>query len=210
MFTGIIQDIGTVLLKKQSDKTVTLKIKTLLTNINKGDSISVNGVCLTVTKVEPVYQQIVFETDLSHETHSRTSMSLLGTGNRVNLESSVTANTLLGGHIVTGHVQTTIRILSIKNEVWTFSCPAEISKYIVAKGSVTIDGISLTVVEQRDNRFTVAIIPHTFKNTTLQFKKPGDILNIEPDIFSKYIEKHLKEKDREKSISVEDLKKYGW
>ncbi|MBU2567933.1 MAG: riboflavin synthase [Elusimicrobia bacterium] len=210
MFTGIIQDIGIPVQKKQTGETATFKIKTNLTGINTGDSIAVNGVCLTARHTENSNSGTLFQSDISGETLRRTNLRLISPGTKVNLETSLRADGKLGGHILTGHVQTTIKLLSIKKDIFTFSCPAGVSKYVVPKGSVAIDGISLTVTGQKDNWFTVAVIPHTLKNTTLQFKKPGDTLNIEPDIFSKYVEKHLKEINNRKKISMEDLKKYGW
>ncbi|MBI5574212.1 MAG: riboflavin synthase [Elusimicrobia bacterium] len=207
MFTGIIEDLGTV--KKINKMQITVETK--LDDIKIGDSVCVNGVCLTVVDyllLVTRYSLLTF--DISEETFKKTNLGELKIGSVVNLERALKSDGRLGGHFVTGHIDGTGKILKIKksgnSEIWQFSIPEILSKYIAEKGSVAIDGISLTIVEKKINSFSVAIIPHTLKNTTLGIKKVGDTVNIETDILAKYI---LQQKEKNK-ITSETLKKAGF
>lgn len=193
MFTGIIQELGEVIEIKKLQGGAILRIKNdkIAFDSKIGDSISINGVCLTVVKKDR--NELLF--DLSEETLRRTNLGSLKTGERVNLEMSLTPQSKLGGHFVTGHVDTTGKIMSktyigdmIKME---FKVPEEIMRFLVEKGSVAVDGISLTVVDILKDGFTVVIIPHTAKLTTMGFKDVGDIVNIEVDILGKYVARFL-------------------
>ena len=163
-----------------------------------GDSISVNGCCLTVATQDAE----TFTADVMHETLAKTSLGALEPGARVNLERAVTPATRLGGHIVQGHVDGTGTVLRrTPSEHWELveiALPTELERYLVPKGSITVDGISLTVVEiksvepSRDQSFTVSLIPETLARTTLGFKQPGDVVNLEVDVIAKYVEKMVK------------------
>ncbi len=212
MFTGIIVEMGVIKsVKKLAGKTVlSLKAKEVVPSIKLGDSISVNGVCLTLINLQN--QELSF--DLSDETLHSTNLGSLATGDFVNIEPSLTPHSKIGGHFVTGHVDTvgTIRskvklgdMLKIEIEV-----PQHIMNFIVEKGSVAVDGVSLTVVDVFKNSFTLVIIPHTAKVTTLGLKGPGDTVNIEADILGKYVAKFLsKQTDRELNF-MKTLKDKGY
>ncbi|MDR2860366.1 MAG: riboflavin synthase [Elusimicrobiota bacterium] len=184
MFTGIIEDIGTV--KNISGSKIIIETK--LDDIKIGDSISVNGVCLTVTHFDGS-----FSADYSPQTDRLTNLSLLKSGSRVNLERALTLSSRLGGHIVLGHIDGTGKIENIEKQdkffKISFSCDDNLSKYCVDKGSIAIDGISLTLSCVSKNAFEIFIIPQSFNNTALQYKKENSIVNIETDIISKYLEK---------------------
>ncbi len=212
MFTGLILELGEVLFLDKGTDGARLSIKAL--NIVKdsslGDSISVNGVCLTVVKLTPSKSELLF--DVSLETLKSTNLGNLKRGDRVNLEPSLKPSSKLGGHFVTGHVEAVGRIarkINIGNAVKIdIEAPESIIRYLVNKGSVAVDGISLTVVDVYKNSFSVVIIPHTSKMTTIGFKGVGDTVNLEPDILAKYVERFLI-KDRESSI-VSRLKDSGF
>lgn len=201
MFTGIIEDLGTV--KKISKTQITVETK--LDDIKIGDSICVSGVCLTVIN----YSLLTF--GISEETFKKTNLGELKIGSIVNLERALKSDGRLGGHFVTGHIDGTGEILKIKksgnSEIWQFSIPENLSKYIAEKGSVAIDGISLTIAEIKPNSFSAAIIPHTLKNTTLKEKKIGDTVNLETDILAKYI---IKQNNENTKITSVTLKKAGF
>jgi riboflavin synthase len=207
MFSGIIEDLGKIVKVSANELTVS----TRLDDINVGDSISVNGICLTVRAMKPG----VLALDISAETLNRTNLGLSAAGDRVNLERSLRADSRLGGHILTGHVEGTGKILSIKeaggkSRCFMFSCPGSMLRYVVNKGSVAVDGISLTVVEAKEKEFSSVIIPHTFKNTTLGFKKAGDTVNLEPDILAKYAENAIKNSGTRTEITMDFLRKKGF
>ena len=187
MFTGIVEDLGKI--TQKTGKTLVLNTK--LEGIKIGDSVSVSGVCLTAIKI--LGQELTF--DVSPETFSKTSFEGLKKGDFVNLERALTPNSRLGGHIVSGHIDNTGKVLKIEsiNEsyIFTFSLPKELIRYIVTKGSIAIDGISLTVAQIKDANIMVSVIPHTFRNTVLGTKKPGDLVNIETDMLAKYVENML-------------------
>jgi riboflavin synthase len=193
MFTGIVEELGVVeALVDQGDAVrLTVRGPHVTLDAGLGDSIAVNGCCLTVAERD----QETFTADVMRETLDKTSLGVLTPGDRVNLERAVTPQTRLGGHIVQGHVDGTGQILrrtpSEHWEVVEVSLPREIARYLVPKGSITVDGISLTVVEVGDDSFTVSLIPETLARTTLGFKRPGDPVNLEVDVVAKYVERLL-------------------
>ncbi|HVN28284.1 MAG TPA: riboflavin synthase, partial [Candidatus Binataceae bacterium] len=193
MFSGIIEDLGKVADVKHGGEGAVLTIRTgmPIAKIKIGDSIAVNGACLTVT----AKGRGSFKMDVSAETLRRTSLGELKVGHPVNLERCLTLNTLLNGHIVAGHVDSVGRVVSIKPEgdskLFTFEVAANEARYLVEKGSVAIDGISLTVFGIRGRRFNCALIPHTLKVTTMGVRKPGDKVNVESDMMAKYVERIL-------------------
>jgi riboflavin synthase len=193
MFTGIVEELGTVeALVDQGDAVrLTVRGPHVMVDAGLGDSIAVNGCCLTVAERD----QETFTADVMRETLDKTSLGALGVGDRVNLERAVTPQTRLGGHIVQGHVDGTGRILArTPSEHWEVvevSLPAEIARYLVPKGSITVDGISLTVVEVGEESFTVSLIPETLARTTLGLKRAGDPVNLEVDVIAKYVERLL-------------------
>lgn len=194
MFTGIIEEKGIVEHIIMGTKSCSLKIKAdkLFDDMRTGDSISVNGVCLTVTDFKRPY----FTADVMPETMQRTNLGRLVKGSRVNLERAMQLNGRFGGHIVSGHVDgcgTILGMVRDDNAIWiTIGADRSIIKYIVEKGSVTLDGVSLTVTEVENESFSVSIIPHTAAETTLIEHKNGHKINIECDIIGKYVEKLIK------------------
>jgi riboflavin synthase len=209
MFTGIIEGLGKVkrLTMKGADAVLEIEAGISLEEVSIGDSIAVNGACLTVTSKN----QQNFQADVSAETLSRTSLKLLQAGHKVNLEKSLRVGGFVGGHFVLGHVDAVGRILSQTQKSGSLILAIEmnenISRYIVEKGSVTIDGISLTVNKLEKSRFYVNIIPHTATNTTLVMKKEADLVNIETDILGKYVEKLLQSNQ---GIDKEFLARHGF
>jgi riboflavin synthase len=193
MFTGIVEELGVVEgLEEQADAIrLTVRGPHVVTDAHLGDSIAVNGCCLTVAERDGE----TFTADVMRETLDKTSLGALEPGSKVNLERAVTATTRLGGHIVQGHVDGTGEVLSrTPSEHWEVvevSLPSDLSKYLVDKGSITVDGISLTVVEVRDESFTVSLIPETLARTTLGLKQPGERVNLEVDVIAKYVERLL-------------------
>ncbi len=197
MFTGIIETIGKIYTINRSGKGINIEIKPesveFLNDVKEGDSVSVNGVCLTiVTK-----KKEMFTAHISPETFNLTSFKYKTTGEYVNLEKPLRLTDRLHGHIITGHIDgigesVSIKKLSSEDRELLLKVPHTLLKYIVYKGSIGVDGISLTVAEIKSNIIKIAIIPFTFENTTLKFLKPGSKVNIETDIFAKYIEKFLK------------------
>ncbi|MBI5875369.1 MAG: riboflavin synthase [Deltaproteobacteria bacterium] len=212
MFTGIIQTIGKVKgveKKGSSAAIITIDHNGSLTGINIGDSVAVDGACLTVVKIFPSH----FEADISGETMRLTTLGSIKAGERVNLEKSLTPSTPMGGHFVTGHVDGVGFIIRKTAEgefaVFDFNIPNELRlNHIAKKGSVALDGISLTVADLTSNGFRVAIIPHTLKNTTLSLKKQGDRVNIETDVLAKYVERFLSA--NKQGIDEAFLKKHGF
>jgi riboflavin synthase len=196
MFTGIIEDLGRVEEIKHANNGSVLSVRTALpiAKFSIGDSVAVNGTCLTVI----AKARGTIKMDVSAETLRRTNLGELRPGERVNLERCLTLGKLISGHLVAGHVDGVGRIVSIKPEgeskLYTFEVPANEARYLVEKGSVAIDGISLTVFSIRGRRFSVEIIPHTLKVTTLGYKKPGAKVNIESDMLVKYVERMLGER----------------
>ncbi len=194
MFTGIVEDVGAVQALEKKDKGVLLKIgvrKIDAGELSLGESVAVNGVCLTVVSAGDGG----FSVDASHETLSRTNLSRLRAGSGVNLERSLRAGDRMGGHMVTGHVDGVGIVQSIapvgESRVFSFSIPAALAKYVVEKGSVAVDGASLTVNSVKGEEFSVNIIPYTLRETTFSEFRRGREVNIECDIIGKYVEKML-------------------
>lgn len=214
MFTGIIEETGSIKSVKKAKVSASIRIsaKKIVNDLKVGDSINTNGVCLTVTS----FDQKGFEVDVMAETMRLTNLSNATTGTLVNLERALRLSDRLGGHMVSGHIDGTGKIdsmVSEENATWiTITTDPSITKYIVKKGSVAIDGISLTVADVKDSWFSVSIIPQTGKETTLLQKKVGDILNIENDISAKYIEKFLllKNDGTKSEINQNFLIKHGF
>ena len=208
MFTGIIEEIGIV--KSITNNKIAILAKTVLNNTNIGDSIAVNGVCLTVVKTGEDY----FEADISPETMNVTALNNLNLGHLVNLERAMPADGRFGGHFVSGHVDCVGKYKEVKKEGDFYNIKIEIpekyTKYIAKKGSVAINGISLTVADINNNIILIAIIPHSFKNTNLKTLKNGDCVNIETDILAKYVEKFLSTSDNKSGISMEFLMENGF
>ncbi len=217
MFTGLIETMGVIQSVKKSEKSLKFSIKVtgVLDDIRIGDSISTNGVCLTVSKLTGTS----FEADVMAETIRRSNLGDLKIGSRVNLERALKADSRLGGHIVSGHIDGTGSIVSYEKEdnaFWiTIKTTSDILKYIVEKGSVAIDGVSLTVAYVDSGVFKVSIIPHTAQETTLLTKAPGDMVNLECDIIGKYVEKLLglnrdKEEGSKKGVDLDFLRDNGF
>ncbi|MBC6681130.1 riboflavin synthase [Zhenpiania hominis] len=203
MFTGIIEEMG--VLKEQNGGNLVIQADKVLEDVHLGDSIAVNGVCLTVTE----FQKNWFRADVMAETLRRSSLGTLKKGSRVNLERAMAANGRFGGHIVSGHIDGTGTVENMQREgnaIWvTISCGAALFRYIAEKGSIAIDGISLTVAEVRENGFRVSIIPHTGEETTLLARRTGDMVNLETDIIAKYVERLMLPQEPEKKRSGIDL-----
>ncbi|SHI20941.1 riboflavin synthase [Clostridium intestinale] len=215
MFTGIVEEIGTVVDFEASQNVLRIRVQAskVLEETYLGDSISTNGVCLTVTDIGKNY----FYADVMGETVRRSNLGTLKKGDKVNLERAMTANSRFGGHIVSGHIDGKGKITSYEKEgnaVWiTIDTDREILKYVVEKGSIAIDGISLTVAYVDDRKFKVSIIPHTSEGTTLLKKKIGEEVNLECDVIGKYVEKLLgfnKKNDEKKSITMDFLINNGF
>ena len=193
MFTGIIEEIGTIKQIQKGTHSAILQIQAniVLERLKIGDSVAVNGVCLTVTTIQPHG----FSADVMHETLNRSALSTLTIGSFVNLERAMPANGRFDGHIVAGHVDDVGKIVDIKrddNAIWyTIQAAPPVMRYIVEKGSIAIDGISLTVARISTDSFSVSIIPHTAHVTTLGKRRIGDSVNLENDIIGKYVEKFL-------------------
>lgn len=193
MFTGIVEEVGTIrnIKRGQHSAVLTIQAKTVLEETRIGDSIAVNGICLTVTRLFPDG----FSADVMHETLNRSSLAGLTAGSVVNLERAMPANGRFGGHIVAGHVDGVGHIANIRRDdtaVWyTVHAGPEILRYVVEKGSIAIDGISLTVAALDSDSFQVSIIPHTGSETILLGKKAGDVVNLENDIIGKYVQRLL-------------------
>jgi len=199
VFTGIVEELGRVEhIEQQSDAVrLTVRATTVLEDAGLGDSICVNGCCLTVVSTGSTDGRTVdtWTADVMAETLDKTGLGALDAGDRVNLERAATAGTRLGGHLVQGHVDAVGRVtLREPGEHWdvvTFAMPADLAPYLVDKGSITVDGVSLTVVEAGTDSFTVSLIPETLRRTTLGFRASGDALNLEVDVIGKYVARQL-------------------
>ena len=189
MFTGIVEEVGVV--AKISDNGMTVRATKVTEDLKLGDSIAVNGTCLTAVS----FDRTEFSVDLSPETMRRTSLGQLSVGGPVNLERALLASDRMGGHIVQGHVDGTGRIMSTKRDgdstIFRIRVPKRLNRYIVEKGFVAVDGISLTVVKRGASSFTLAVIPYTLANTNLAALSVGDRVNLEADILAKYVESLL-------------------
>lgn len=209
MFTGIVEEIGTIRAIKKGANSVTLTIqaKVILADLKLGDSVATNGVCLTVTSI----LGNTFTADVMHETLSRSSLRHLQHGNAVNLERAMMANGRFGGHMVAGHIDGVGTIRSIvKDDIaywYKIQADRNILRYVIEKGSVTIDGISLTVAALERDTFSVSVIPHTQTQTILHQKKIGSLVNIETDLVGKFIEKFT---TTSQGITQNDLSNYGF
>ena len=195
MFTGIIEEIGTVrsVQNGAASSVLTVSASVVLEDVKLGDSIAVNGTCLTVCRTDGTG----FSADVMPETMRRTNLGRLRPGSAVNLERAMPANGRFGGHIVSGHIDGTGTVRKLRREdnaVWvTIAAEPSVLRYLIEKGSVAIDGISLTVVRVTRQDFSVSVIPHTAKETTLLSRRPGDAVNLECDILAKYTEKLLRQ-----------------
>lgn len=219
MFTGIVEEIGTVeqIGRGRDSAVVTIRGKKVLEGTKIGDSIAVNGICLTVISLSELSGN--FSADIMHETLNRSSLAGLTRGSHVNLERAMKADGRFGGHMVAGHVDGVGTIRRIRRDdtaVWyTVEAGGEILRYVVEKGSVAIDGISLTVAKVSETDFSVSVIPHTLRETILMEKKEGDAVNLETDMIGKYVEKLLDfrsgpKQQEESKITREFLSRYGF
>ena len=215
MFTGIVEELGSIrsVRRGQHSSVLSIAAKDILSDLKIGDSVAVNGVCLTATTVDSGG----FTADVMHETLNRSSLGSLTVGSHVNLERAMAANGRFGGHIVSGHIDGTGTITALRkddNAVWyTISASQELLRYIVEKGSIAIDGISLTVAEVGESWFSISAIPHTVAVTTLGEKRPGDTVNLENDVIGKYVEKLLRPQPQEtakSSLALEFLAQHGF
>ena len=215
MFSGIIEAIGTIrsLRKDAGGARVAVEAPGVLDDARLGDSIALDGVCVTVVG----FDEKTFEADLSAETLRRTNLGELTVGGECNLERAMSLGARLGGHLVSGHVDGVGRIRSRKSEgdsVWlTYEAPVEVTRYVVYKGSIAVDGVSLTVASREDDTFSVAIIPHTSEQTTLTRKKDGAAVNLEADLIGKYVEKLLAPHaaaGAHEGVTMEKLKEQGY
>jgi riboflavin synthase len=209
MFTGIIEDIGTIKSIKKNTKSQTMTIESsILNDVKLGDSIATNGLCLTVTKLT----NNTFDVDVMVESMNRSNFNDLTIGSRVNLEKAMRMGDRFGGHMVSGHIDGVGIIRQYQKEenaTWvTIEIPLSLRKYTTLKGSISIDGISLTIANVTDTGVQVSIIPHTKTQTTLLLKKVGDQVNLEMDMMVKYVEQLLKKE--ETTLNEETLKQYGY
>jgi riboflavin synthase len=213
MFTGLIQETGQIAsVKPVSGKTrITINAKAIPTELKLGDSVAVSGVCLTAVEID----RRCFSCDLADETLKRTSLEKLKKDSVVNLELPTQANARLGGHVVQGHVDGIGKLLSLEKikgrEDWRLAIeiPQELSRYVVSQGSITVEGISLTVAHINSNQIEIAIIPHTYRATNLHTLKRNALLNIEVDVLAKYAEKSFPPKPST-GLSVPDLIRRGF
>ena len=212
MFTGIVEEIGIVksLEFKANGAKIVIGCQKVVEDVKIGDSIAIDGVCQTVI----AFNSSEFSAEISDETLKVTTLGDLKSGNTVNLERALTLNSRLGGHIVSGHVDCMGKFINIEklSDFYNlqFEIPEEQEKYVVYKGSIAINGVSLTVANIVDNIVSVAIIPHTYNNTSLKDLKLGQDVNIETDILGKYVEKFLSAKDNKKGISMNFLQENGF
>ena len=209
MFTGIIEEVGT--LNKREGMELTIAAQKVLSDVKMGDSIAIDGACMTVTS----FTEKSFMVQVSPESFERTTLGDLTAGDPVNLERAMALGDRFGGHLVQGHVDGIGRVESIEQQgdfsLWTFWAPVEVAPYLVPKGSVTVDGISLTVVNPSAETFSVAVIPTTLQETKLGSKHPGDPVNMEADVFGKHIYHYMKQGATQSgSITREFLSKQGF
>lgn len=207
MFTGIVEEIGTVV--KNNRNSLVIAASKVIGDMKTGDSIAVNGACLTVTS----FGRDSFTVDVMEETYDHTNLRTLKSGNKVNLERAMPLNGRFGGHIVSGHIDGVGTVTDIKKRgieiIYSIMPPKDIFKYMVYKGSVAVDGISLTISYIDSNIFQVSVIPHTQQETVLTLKKQGDSVNLETDIIAAYVERLLTFKE-EKGITEDFLRKYDF
>ena len=215
MFTGIVEELGTVRSIRRGPQwaVVSIGANTVLSDLNVGDSVAVNGVCLTATAKDSTG----FTADVMHETLDRSSLGVLTPGSHVNLERAMAAGGRFGGHIVSGHIDGVGTIAQVRRDgiaLWyTIEASPALLRYVVEKGSITVDGISLTVAWVEAHRFAVSIIPHTASVTVLGEKGTGDVVNLETDLLAKYVEKLLRPQEApqpERNITWEFLAEHGF
>jgi riboflavin synthase len=212
MFTGLIEETGAVRSVRRAGRSLHLTVdaRRVLDGVRVGDSIAVNGVCLTVV----AFDAASFTADVMPETYSVTNLSAVSPGALVNLERTMALGNRFGGHIVQGHVDGTGRIEAVERDEIavrvTVSCGAEVLRYLVPRGSVAVDGVSLTVVNVGADRFTVSLIPHTFAVTALGVRRAGDLVNLEADILAKYVERLLTGPGTAPGITEAFLKDHGF
>ncbi len=214
MFTGIVEEVGKVskIQQRGENRRITIEAAHTPKELGTGQSVAVSGVCLTALDIKPKS----FCADLAPETWERTSFSRIHEGALVNLELPMKADGRFGGHIVQGHVDGVGKLISFDriadSENWWLhvEIPSEVEKYTVYKGSICIEGISLTVAKLEKNRCTIAIIPHTVELTNLGSVKPGDPVNLEADVIAKYVEKMMRGESAQSSLTVEELVKQGF
>ncbi len=211
MFTGIVEELGAVC--RRSGPDLTIMAKKVLSDgpkaLKETDSVAVNGVCLTVA----AKNENSFAVQLSPETLQRTTLGQLRLGDAVNLERALAVGDRLGGHFVQGHVDGVGRVKSVRRQgefsFWQFEVPAEVRRYLLPRGSIAVDGISLTVTDVTRDGFEVAVIPATYRNTTLMNRPPGDLVNLEADMIAKHIYHYLNRREA-KELSWEFLAKHGF
>lgn len=207
MFTGLIEEIGAV--SRRSGAELAILAEKVLDGLKEGDSVAVNGACLTVV----AFFTGGFVVQVSPETHARTTLGRLKPGHAVNLERAMRADGRFGGHFVLGHVDGVGKVVSIRDQgefsLWQFAAPDEVAQYLAPKGSIAIDGISLTLVAPDRNQFGVAIIPTTLKQTTLGARRPGDLVNMEADILGKHV-RHYMNMDAKGGLTPEFLARHGF
>jgi riboflavin synthase len=215
MFTGIVEELGKIIsFERRGDGArINISARTVTDKTLEGDSIAVNGVCLTALDVTPDS----FAADISGETLKRSTLGRLKAGAKVNLERAVTPSTRLGGHIVQGHVDSTGKFLQAvkQGDFWTvrIGFPPELARYLIYKGSIAVEGISLTIADLADDYFEIAVIPKTWELTNLSTLKPGDAVNLEVDMIAKYVERILlyaKTPEKAEGITLEKLKNSGF
>jgi riboflavin synthase len=214
MFTGLVEEVGTItrLVRRGGNHRITIKAPNTAKELKQGNSVAVSGVCLTALDIQPES----FGADLAAETWTRTSFSRITEGAQVNLELPLKADGRMGGHMVQGHVDGTGRFIAREpiasaDDFWLhIDIPEDLEKYVVFKGSIAIEGISLTVAKLEGLRLTIAIIPHTIMMTNLGSLKPGDPVNIETDIVAKYLEKWTQRDERSGGLTVERLLAQGF
>jgi riboflavin synthase len=214
MFTGIVEEVGTVrsIREERGTRRLTISASALTKELKKGDSVSVSGVCLTAIQISP--NSVTF--DLAEETWNRTSFSRIHEGALVNLELPMRADGRFGGHIIQGHVDGTGLFLTLDRipgaeDFWLHvRIPAELERYVIFKGSLSIEGVSLTVARIEGTEVTVAIIPHTWEMTNLRSLKPGDPVNLETDMIAKYVEKMMKGESATSTLTLEKLVQQGF
>lgn len=212
MFTGIIEELGKIqsLEKRGDGAKIRISAKIVTKETNEGDSIAVNGVCLTALEIS----ENSFSADVSQETLNRSTLESLQVGSSVNLERAVTPSTRLGGHIVQGHVDARGKFIGAtqSGDFWTVrvSYPKEIGQYLVYKGSISVEGISLTIANLTDDYFEIAIIPKTWQLTNLHTLKNGDAVNLEADVIAKYVERILLYGKKQEGLTMEKLIELGY
>ncbi len=212
MFTGLIEEVGTVrrVMNNPEGRLLEITAQKVLEGLEIGDSVAVDGACLSVVSTG----RDRFRVQAVQETIRKTTLRFFQTGTRVNLERAMAANSRFGGHFVQGHVDGIAPVTSVVTKgvsaVFTFEIPETLQRYVTVKGSVTINGISLTVAELSGRNFSVAVIPLTMKETTLGLKKAGDFINIEVDILAKYVERQLSGRDKLETDLEDKIRQWGY